>query len=211
MTATEFKKLLDLAISKGNIADLEKTYVMLTWWDDKFMPLDCIDGNYRMNESYLVFGDTPCNKWHNGIPCAFCIDDEAVHIEDVARRPVSLQRVVNAFKHDNDGTVKFLLCNSPKNVWVDINPFRTMVIRNQGHETMLCFYVDDRDSGEMVPFDRITEDNIKVIDADEEVGKYKYGSWSALPTDCGTETPAMCDSALGGTRESAPDEAVAAQ
>lgn len=80
MTNKEFQHLLDMAISRGglNMVGLDKVYVMLTWWDDEFLPLTDLDGNWRTGEKICIFGsrECPCNKWHNGLPCAFWIAKE---------------------------------------------------------------------------------------------------------------------------------------
>ena len=183
MTNKEFQHLLDMAISRGNLNEvgLDKVYVMLTWWNDEFRPLITLDGSWRTGEKICVFGnkEDSCNKWHDGLPCAFWIASDAVRIEQVTHRPLTL-RTLYIMQGDNENAPrKFLISDSPKNLFVDINPSRTRIIRNWEGETMLCFYVDDNDSGERhTPFERMTEDSIEVIDAREEVGEYKYGEWT---------------------------------
>lgn len=177
MTKKDFNRLLDLAVEKsGEMIDATNTYVVLTWWDGKFMPLITLDGNWRDKEDYLVFGDVPCNKWHSGLPSAFWINTGAVRADEVVHKPKTLSSVRNILNADRP-TVKFLLCASPRNMWIDINPWKTRVIRNREGETFLCLYVDDRDSGEMVPFEKMTADRIQVIDETKGPGMYNYSEW----------------------------------
>ena len=60
-------------------------------------------------------------------------------------------------------TVGFLFCNSPINYWVDINPFKTRIYKNNDGETILSFYAEDRDSGEWTSFSNLTPNSIKQI------------------------------------------------
>lgn len=202
MTNKEFQHLLDMAISRGNLKEvgLDKVYVALTWWNDDFLPLIDIDGSWRTGEKICLFGskENACNKWPEGVPCAFWIYKDAVRIEQATHRPLTLKILSHMTGDNEEAPRKFLISNSPKNVFVDINPFKTRIIRNPEGETMLCFYVEDRDDGEMVPFERMTEDRIQVIDAYEEVGTYKYGEWqkSNKETKIGIIPDAdRCDSA----------------
>jgi hypothetical protein len=181
MTNKEFQRLLDMAISRGNLNEvgLDKVYVMLTWWNDEFRPLITLDGNWRTGEKICVFGskEDSCNKWHDGLPCAFWIASDAVRIEQVTHRPRTLSTLYGMQGDNENAPRKFLISDSPKNLFVDINPSRTRIIRNWEGETMLCFYVDDNSGERHTPFERMTEDSIEVIDAREEVGEYKYGAW----------------------------------
>lgn len=181
MTNKEFQHLLDMAISRGdlNMVGIDKVYVMLTWWNDEFLPLTTLDGSWRTGEKICVFGsrENACNKWHDGLPCAFWIAKDAVRIEQATHRPLTLKSLYIMTGDNEEAPRKFLISNSPRNVFVDINPFKTRIIRNWEGETMLCFYVEDRDEGEMVPFERMTEDRIQVIDAHGGAGTYKYGEW----------------------------------
>ena len=178
---------------------LDKVYVMLTWWDDVFLPLITLDGSCRTGEKICVFGsrEDACNKWHNGLPCAFWIAKDAVRIEQATHRPLTLKSLYHMTGDNEEAPRKFLISNSPRNVFVDINPFRTRIIRNGEGETMLCFYAEDRDDGEMVPFERMTEKDIIVIDEHKGPGEYKYGEWTEFeqdntPVDIGA---GMCDRA----------------
>ena len=176
---------------------LDKVYVMLTWWNDEFRPLLDLDGSWRTGEKICVFGsrEDACNKWHNGLPCAFWIAKDAVRIEQATHRPETL-RSLYIMQGDNlDAPRKFLISNSPVNVFVDINPFRTRIIRNWEGETMLCFYVDDHGGGGRIPFERMTEKDIIVIDEHKGPGEYKYGEWKEFeqhntPVDIGA---GMCE------------------
>ena len=183
MTNKEFQHLLDMAISRGdlNMVGLDKVYVMLTWWDDEFLPLTDLDGNWRTGEKICIFGsrECSCNKWHDGLPCAFWIAKDAVRIEQATHRPLTLKTLYHMTGDNEEAPRKFLISNSPRNVFVDINPFNTRIIRNWEGETMLCFYAENRDSGEMVPFERMTESSIEVIDATKEIVEYKYGGWTS--------------------------------
>lgn len=182
MTNNEFQHLLDMAISRGNLNEvgLDKVYVMLTWWSDEFRPLTDLDVNWMTGEKICVFGDRDisCNKWHDGLPCAFWICKDAVRMEDVTHRPLSLKTLYE-MKNAEDAPRRFLISDSPQNIFVDINPFRTRIIRNYEGETMLCFYVSDHGGEERVPFKLMKESSIDFIDATKVVGKYKYGSWKA--------------------------------
>ena len=60
-------------------------------------------------------------------------------------------------------TVEFLFSNSPVNYWVDINPFKTKIYKNGNGETILAFYVDDRDSSEWRPISEVKPEYIKLI------------------------------------------------
>lgn len=201
MTNKEFQHLLDMAISRGNLKEvgLDKVYVALTWWDDVFLPLINLDGSWRTGEKICVFGskEDACNKWHNGLPCAFWIAKDAVRIERATHRPLTLKPLYLMTGDKEYAPRKFLISNSPRNVFVDINPFKTRIIRNREGETMLCFYAEDRDSGEMVPFERMTEKDIIVIDDHKGPGEYKYGEWKDFeqdntPVDIGA---GMCEKA----------------
>ena len=213
MTNKEFQHLLDMAISRGdlNMVGLDKVYVMLTWWDDVFLPLITLDGSWRTGEKICVFGsrEDACNKWHNGLPCAFWIAKDAVRIEQATHRPLTLKSLYLMTGDKEEAPRKFLISNSPRNVFVDINPFKTRIIRNWEGETMLCFYAEDRDSGEMVPFERMTEKDIIVIDDHKGPGEYKYGEWKEFeqdntPVDIGA---GMCE--RDPENDKAPDEEVA--
>lgn len=184
MTSNEFKRLLDMAISKGNLAEVgtDKVYVMLTWWDDVFLPMLTMNVNWRTGKRVCVFAskDDSCNKWSNGLPCAFWVARNVKRIEDVAHRPCTLDWLYTRMMEDDSTPMQFMICDSPVNVSVDINPFRTMVIRNWENETMLCLYVDDRDPGEVRSIDEMTEDNITIIDGLNSSGEYRCGRWDEV-------------------------------
>ena len=176
---------------------LDNVYVMLTWWNNEFRPLIKLDGNWRTGEEICVFGsrEDACNKWHNGLPCAFWIAKNAVLIEQATHRPLTLKSLYCMTGDNEDAPRKFLISDSPRNMFVDINPFRTRIIRNWEGETMLCFYAENRDDGEMVPFERMTEKDIIVIDEHKGTGEYKYGEWKEFepgpaPVDIGREEEA---------------------
>ena len=60
-------------------------------------------------------------------------------------------------------TVGFLFSNSPINYWVDINPFKTRIYKNNDGETILSLYADDMDNGEWESFSNLTSNSIKQI------------------------------------------------
>lgn len=190
MTNREFNELLDKCIERGKLKEvgLDKVFVLLTWWNDKFLPLEVLDGNYRTGEKICVFGDTPCNRWsHDGLPCAFWIYAEAVRPEAVVHRPVTLSHIYPYDEEFPDAPRKFLIMNSPKNLLVDIDPSKTKIIKNHIGETMLCFYVADRDEKDLrIPLTQVKPDMIQVIDSTVENGKYRDGYWDsrkATPED----------------------------
>lgn len=182
MTNKEFQRLVDMAISRGGLKEvgLDKVYVMLTWWKDEFRPLVSIDGDWSTGEKICVFGsdDQKCNKWHDGLPCAFWISSKSVRFESAVHRPYSVDILLSLINGSNpEAPTKFLICGSPKNMFVEINPFKTRILRNWGEETMLCLYVENRFGCEVVPFEKMTENRIEVIDVHLHFGKYKYGEW----------------------------------
>ena len=113
MTNKEFQHLLDMAISKGNLNEvgLDKVYVLLTWWDDVFLPLTTLDGSWRTGEKICVFGsrEDACNKWYNGLPCAFWIAKDAVRIEQATHRPLTLKSLYCMTGDNEDAPRKFLI------------------------------------------------------------------------------------------------------
>ena len=200
MTKNDFCRLIDLAVEKASIKYESHVYVALTWWNDAFMPLTMLDGNCAAEEKCLVFGDTPCRTWTNGLPCGFWVDDDTIYAENVVRRPLTLQRLRSGIANGCN-TVGFLLCSSPRNMWIEINPFKTKVITNGNREVVFCLYADDRDGGEKVPFERMTADSIDVIDGFNERGTYRYGAWTKT---CDIRT--ACADECGGCREPAVEE-----
>ena len=166
LTTKDFHALLQMAIDKYEL-DPDKTYLELTWWDKKFLPATCDDCNYARSEYVIVFGDTPCNIWHlhdTPIPCTFWINSGAVHEDQVVHKALSIYNLVHGkFMFDFE-YVKFLISGSPVNSRVSINPFKTRIYKNWNSDTILCLYVDDRDSGEWQPFSNMTADKIELID-----------------------------------------------
>ena len=172
ITTQQFNKLLQLAVDKYQL-DPKKTYVEITWWDDVFKPLCLTDCDWEDSCSILLFGSTPCNSYKHlandiKFPTGFWIWNDATYADKVLHRPMNVDWLLNSSFMAQFDNVKFLFENSPVNYYVDINPFKTRVYRNREGETILCFYVDDRDSGEWQPFDVLTEKSIKMFDYDKE-------------------------------------------
>lgn len=78
-------------------------------------------------------------------------------------RPLTLDTIFDAKYLSDFDTVEFLFSNSPVNYWVDINPFKTKIYKNTNGETILSFYVDDRDSGEWRPISTVKPEHIKLV------------------------------------------------
>lgn len=167
----ELNSLLHIAVSRYGL-DTENTYVEFTWWNHVFKPLVQFDCDSSGDKSWgmLVFGNENCNtfrKISDGVvvPTGFWINKNAVYIDQVVHRPVTLKALLNnpmLLEHDE---VKFLFSNSPVNYYVGINPFKTVVYKNIAGESILAFYADDRDSGEMRPFSDLTPSDIKLVEA----------------------------------------------
>lgn len=169
ITTTDFNKLLHMAVDKYNL-DPYNTYVEFTWWDDgMFRPFTCIDCDKKKNQFLMVFGNELCNvKWKNKngyvIPTGFYIWKDATNINQVAHRPLTVSKLIDSNFMLEFDTVGFLFANSPINYWVDINPFKTRIYKNDDGETILSFYAEDRDNGEWQPLSRMTPDDIKTIE-----------------------------------------------
>lgn len=168
MTPTELNKLLHMAVDKHSL-DPKNTFVEFTWWDDGvFRPLTDIDCDRGKSRFIMVFGDELCNgRWKNRdgfvIPTGFYIWKDAKSMDKVVHRPLTVSQLIdNEFMLEFEN-VGFLFSNSPINYWVDINPFKTRVYKNDNGETILSFYAEDRDSGEWLPFSSMTPDSIKQI------------------------------------------------
>ena len=97
------------------------------------------------------------------IPTGFYIWKNAKSIDRVVHRPLTISHLLDSEFMLEFDTVGFLFANSPINYWVDINPFKTRVYKNDEGETILSFYAEDRDSGELQPFSNMTSDSIKQI------------------------------------------------
>jgi hypothetical protein len=168
LTTSQFNKLLRMAVDKYGL-DPKNTYVEITWWDNVFRPLNHIDCNWTESSNILVFGDDTCNSYrrlttNTVFPVGFWIWKEAIDPESVIHRPLVVDNILDSKFMAQFGNVKFLFSNSPVNYYVDINPFKTRVYRNCVNETILCFYVEDRDSGEWQPFESLKADHIKMFD-----------------------------------------------
>ena len=168
ITTIEFNRLLHMAVDKYNL-DPSNTYVEFTWWDNgKFRPLICADCDRKKNQFIMVFGDDFCNvRWKNEdgyiIPTGFYIWKEAKSINQVAHRPLTVSKLLDSEFMLEFEIVGFLFSNSPINYWVDINPFKTRIYKNNDGETILSFYAEDRDSGEWQSFSNLTSNSIKQI------------------------------------------------
>jgi hypothetical protein len=148
--------------------DPKNTYVEITWWDNVFRPLITTDCDRRESNYIMVFGNTLCNTYgKNGngevMPTGFWIYNDAYRAEQVIHRPLTLDTIFDAKNLSNFDTVEFLFSNSPVNYWVDINPFKTKIYKNGNGETILSFYVDDRDSGEWRPISTVKTEHIKLV------------------------------------------------
>lgn len=169
ITTIDFNKLLHMAVDKHNL-DPYNTYVEFTWWDDgMFRPLTCIDCDRKKDQFTMVFGGELCNaRWKNKnghvIPTGFYIWKDAMSMNQVVHRPLTVGKLLDSEFMLEFGTVGFLFANSPINYWVGINPFKTRVYKNGDGETILAFYADDRDSGEWQPLSNMTPDDIETIE-----------------------------------------------
>lgn len=169
MLAKDFIKLCKFAVERGNL-DPKKTYCEFTWWNKTFKPITSIDGDYATKETYFIVGDSECNSWkvtrsNEPTPCGFYITSDSVWIDRVVHRPLTLHEVMHwADEYNGEGTIGFLFSNSPVNYWVGINPFRTRIYKNFAGETILCFYADDRDSGEWKSFNMMKPEHIEIYD-----------------------------------------------
>lgn len=146
----------------------KNTYVEITWWDNVFRPLITTDCDRYDSKYIMVFGNTLCNtygKSDNGevMPTGFWIYNDAYCVEQVVHRPLTLDKIFDAKYLSDFDTVEFLFSNSPVNYWVDINPFKTKIYKNGNGETILSFYVDDRDSGEWRPISEVKPEYLKLI------------------------------------------------
>ena len=181
MTTQEFNKLLHMAVDKGNL-DPEKTYIALTWWKRIFLPLDIMDSDgWREHKTFfLVFGDDELRLGCYKLPLGFYIDKTTNWIDRVIRHPLTLSKIIDSKEMLSYDSIKFIICHSPINSRTDINPFKTRIIKNFEGDTILCFYIEDRDSGEMVEFNRMTAEDIQLIDGTKSVGEYtEYGTWKS--------------------------------
>ena len=167
ISVKDFTALLNMAVDEHKL-DPAKTYVEFTWWDGIFKPFVCTDCNNSTSTYILVFGEEPCNKFslkHKGfdIPTGFYINKTAVYADQVLHRPLTVKNLLGSDMAEFDN-VKFLFANSPINYYVDINPFKTRVYKNMGDETILALYAEDRDSGEWMPFSRMSGSRIELVD-----------------------------------------------
>lgn len=168
LTTRQFNKLLHMAVDKYGL-DPKNTYVEITWWDNVFRPLVITDCNRNDSSNILVFGDNTCNSYKhpaNNIvfPVGFWIWDESIDTKTVIHRPIVVDYILDSEFMAEFDKVKFLFENSPVNYYVDINPFQTRIYKNHKNETILCFYVEARDSGEWQPFENLKPDHIKMFD-----------------------------------------------
>jgi hypothetical protein len=162
----EFYNYLKMIIEHHKLKP-KNTYVEITWWDNVFRPLIITDCDRRESKYIMVFGDTLCNTWgknKNGevMPTGFWIYNDAYRVEQVVHRPLTLDKIFDAKYLSDFDTVEFLFSNSPVNYWVDINPFKTRIYKNGNGETILSFYVDDRD-GEWRPISEVKPEYIKLV------------------------------------------------
>jgi hypothetical protein len=168
LLTAEFYNYLKMIVEYHKL-DPKNTYVEITWWNNVFRPLITTDCDRSRDSKYImVFGDTLCNtcgKNNNGevIPSGFWIYNDAYCVEQVVHRPLTLDKIFDAKCLSDFDTVEFLFSNSPVNYCVDINPFRTKIYKNGNGETILSFYVDDRDSGEWKHISEVKPEYIKVI------------------------------------------------
>lgn len=164
----EFYNYLKMIIEHHKL-EPKNTYVEITWWDNVFRPLITTDCDRRESNYIMVFGNTLCNtcgknKNNEVIPTGFWIYNDAYRTEQVVHRPLTLDKIFDAKCLSDFDIVEFLFSNSPVNYWVDINPFKTKIYKNYNGETILSFYVDDRDSGEWRPISTVNPEHIKLID-----------------------------------------------
>jgi hypothetical protein len=146
----------------------KNTYIEITWWDNVFRPLITTDCDRRDSKYIMVFGDTLCNTYGKNennevMPTGFWIYNDAYRTEQVVHRPLTLDTIFDPECLSEFDTVEFLFANSPVNYWVDINPFKTRVYKNGNGETILSFYVDDRDSGEWRLISEVKPEHLKLI------------------------------------------------
>lgn len=160
LTCEQFAKLMQLTVDKYKL-DPETTYLELTWWDKVFKP--CISMSTDDSRFVVVFSNDDCQKWSDDMPCGFYIFNDAVHIDNVVHRPMRISNFLNNEWMQGFANVKFMMTGSPQNFEIQINPFKTRVYKNRDNETIVCLYAEDRDSGEWVPFDNITANNIELI------------------------------------------------
>lgn len=163
----EFYNYLKMIVEHHKL-EPKNTYVEITWWDNVFRPLITTDCDRRESNYIMVFGRTLCNtcgKNENNevIPTGFWIYNDAYRVEQVVHRPLTLDTIFDAKYLSDFDTVEFLFSNSPVNYWVDINPFKTKIYKNTNGETILSFYVDDRDSGEWRPISTVKPEHIKLV------------------------------------------------
>lgn len=163
----EFYNYLKMIVEYHKL-EPKNTYVEITWWDNVFRPLMITDCDRRESKYIMVFGDTLCNTWgknKNGevMPTGFWIYNGAYRAEQVVHRSLTLDTIFDPKCLSEFVTVEFLFSNSPVNYWVDINPFKTRIYKNGNGETILSFYVDDRDSGEWRPISEVRPEYIKLV------------------------------------------------
>ena len=164
---SEFYNYLKMIIEQHKL-EPKNTYVEITWWNNVFRPLVTTDCDRKNSTYIMVFGDTLCNTYgknENGevIPTGFWIYNNTYHVAQVVHRPLTLDKIFNAKYLSDFDTVEFLFSNSPVNYWVDINPFKTKIYKNGNDETILSFYVDDRDGGEWRPISEVRPEHFKMI------------------------------------------------
>lgn len=162
----EFYNYLKMIIEYHKL-EPKNTYVEITWWDNVFRPLITTDCDRQDSKYIMVFGKTPCNIYgkneiNDAIPTGFWIDNNAYCVEQVVHRPLTLDKIFDAKCLCNFVTVEFLFSNSPINYYVDINPFKTKLYKNGNGETILSFYVDGRDCGELRHISKVKPDYIKM-------------------------------------------------
>ena len=163
----EFYNYLKMIVEHHKL-EPKNTYVEITWWENIFRPLMYTDCDRKNSKYIMIFGNTLCNiydrnKNNGAIPTGFWIYHNAFCVEQVVHRPLTLDKIFNAKYLSDFDTVEFLFLNSPINYLVDINPFKTRIYKNGNDETILSFYVDDRDCGEWRPISEVKPEYIKVI------------------------------------------------
>ena len=189
MKTKDFNELLRMAAGYHSLP-LKETYVEFTWWDDKFLPLITTDRNWKKSESILVFGSAPCNFWKRGsargsvaVPCGFYVTADEVRPENVVHRPMVLDEIMDQDWILEMETIGFLFENSPRNYYVDINPFRTRAFRNWIGETVLCLYADDGGNESNMPFSRMRPERIQMFDDQSKAPDGKGDDWHACVCD----------------------------
>ena len=133
---SELNSLLHMAVDRYGL-DVDNTYIEFTWWDKVFKPMIQLDCDSSGDKSWriLVFGDENCNTFSKNcdgvvVPTGFWINKNAVYIDQVVHRPVTLKKLIDNPMLSGCNEVRFLFSNSPVNYYVNIDPFKTVVYKN---------------------------------------------------------------------------------